>query len=109
MTEHHGPSPSQKEALHNKQAEFLERAKAIQEDESLTDEEKQEALHTLREHAMLYMGPNAILPHALMQKSPIPEVEEKRKELVRAVRLRQPRFQYLARSPRSFALYNISL
>jgi len=85
VTEHHGPSPSQKEALREKQAHFLDRAKAIKEDESLTEDEKKEALHTLREHAMLYMGPHAILPHALMQKSPIPEVEEKRRELVRSV------------------------
>ena len=89
MTEHHGPSPSQKEALREKQAHFLDRAKAIKEDESLTEDEKKEALHTLREHAMLYMGPHAILPHALMQKSPIPEVEEKRRELVRSVSPRQ--------------------
>ncbi|XP_054769754.1 uncharacterized protein LOC129277626 [Lytechinus pictus] len=85
VTEQHGPSAPQKEALREKQAHFIQRAKEIKEDESLSEEEKQKQLHQLREHAMLYMGPHAILPHALMQQSPIPAVEEKRRHLIRAV------------------------
>ncbi|XP_071507833.1 uncharacterized protein [Diadema antillarum] len=85
VTEHHGPSKWDKSKLREKQGQFIKRAMEIKEDYSMSDEEKAKELHKLREHAMMYMGPHAILPKALLHSSPIEPVETRRKELVRQV------------------------
>jgi len=87
VTQHHahGPSDEQKAKLRQKQSEFIQRSQQIKNDETMTEEEKQAELHKLREHAMFFMGPHAMLPHALLQESPIPEVEAKRLALIKAV------------------------